>query len=212
MNIVIRNEEEKDYREVESIVREAFWNLYIPGCEEYLVVHKMRNHEDYIKDLSFVLEIDGELCGAIFYTKSKIEREGKEDVETISFGPVCISPKLHRKGFGKMLIEYSIQKAKEQGHRAILTLGYPYHYEPYGFLGGKRYGICMGDGQFYKGLLVLPLYENSLRDTEGIATFSNVFEISKEELKEFDKNFSYKEKCIKDSQREYEEACCLLDK
>jgi len=211
MNISIRNEESKDYRRVEEVAREAFWNLYFPGGHEHYVVHKMRNHPDFIKELAFVIEVDGEIAGGIFYTHSKIVSEDNEEYETISFGPVFISPEYHRKGLGRKLITHSIEVAKEIGYRAILTLGYPYHYEPYGFLGGRKYNISMTDGEFYKGLLVLPLYESALDDISGYADFSDVFDVTQEEVDEFDKSFPPKEKKYQASQDEYEAASSMLD-
>lgn len=71
MKINIRYESEKDFRKVEEITREAFYNLYVPGCEEHFLIHKIREHEDYIKELSYVIEVDGEIIGSIFYTRSK---------------------------------------------------------------------------------------------------------------------------------------------
>jgi len=211
MNISIRNEESKDYRRVEEVAREAFWNLYFPGGHEHYVVYKMRNHPDFIKELAFVIEVDGEIAGGIFYTHSKIVSEDNEEYETISFGPVFISPEYHRKGLGRKLITHSIEVAKEIGYRAILTLGYPYHYEPYGFLGGRKYNISMTDGEFYKGLLVLPLYESALDDISGYADFSDVFDVTQEEVDEFDKSFPPKEKKYQASQDEYEAASSMLD-
>ena len=35
---VIRLEKKKDYREVENLVRESFWNVYRPGCLEHYVL------------------------------------------------------------------------------------------------------------------------------------------------------------------------------
>ena len=129
MKINIRYESEKDFRKVEEITREAFYNLYVPGCEEHFLIHKIREHEDYIKELSYVIEVDGEIIGSIFYTRSKIIGNNGVEMETITFGPVSMHPKYHRKGFGKKLITYSIEKAKKLGYKAIITLGYPYHYE-----------------------------------------------------------------------------------
>lgn len=211
MNISIRSEESKDYRRVEEIAREAFWNLYFPGCHEHYVIHKMRGHKDFINELTFLIEVDGQIAGAIFYTHSKIvSRDGKE-YKTISFGPVFISPEYHRRGLGKMLIEHSIRVAKEMGHRAILTLGYPYHYEPYGFLGAKKYNISMEDGNFYKGLLALPLYEGALNHISGYAQFSDVFEVSQEEVDLYDRQFTPKEKGYQESQKEYEISASMID-
>lgn len=211
MNINIRNEEPKDYKRVEEVAREAFWNLYFPGCHEHFVIHKMRNHKDFIRDLAFIIEVENEIAGGIFYTHSKIVSVDNKEYKTISFGPVFISAEFHRKGLGKELITHSIQVAKKMGYRAILTLGYPYHYEPYGFLGGEKYDISMPDENFYKGLLALPLYEGALNDISGYADFSDVFEVMGEEVDEFDKSFPTMEKKYQVSQDEYEAAASLLD-
>ena len=211
MNIKIRHENENDYRIVEEVARDAFWNLYFPGAAEHAVVNKMRNSKDFIPELTFVIEVDGNIAGAIFYTHSKIVSRDNKELDTISFGPVFISPKYHRMGLGRKLITHSIEEAKKLGHKAILTLGYDYHYAPYGFVGGKRYNISMEDGKFYKGLLVLPLYEGALDNISGHAAFSEVLDATEEEIEEFDKLFHYKEKKVQDSQIEYENAICLLD-
>ncbi len=211
MNILVRNEEEKDFRRVEEIARDAFWNLYFPGGHEHAVVHKMRSHEDFIKGLAFVIEVDGEVQGAIFYTHSHIVKKDGTTVPTISFGPVFIAPQFHRKGLGRELITYSIERVREKGYSAIITLGYPYHYQPYGFMGGKNYGISQADGKFYKGLLVLPLYNDALKDVEGYIEFSEALEITEEEVEEFDKTFPEKEKEFRESQVEFEKAFADID-
>lgn len=211
MNIKIRRENENDYRKVEEVAREAFWNLYFPGAAEHVVINKMRKSKDFMPELTFVIEVDGEISGAILYTHSKIVSNDNTVYDTISFGPVFISPKYHRIGLGRKLITHSIEQAKKIGHKAILTLGYSYHYEPYGFLGGKKYNISMEDGKFYKGLLVLPLCEGALDNISGYAVFSEVLDATEAEIEEFDQSFPYKEKKVQDSQREYENAVSLLD-
>ncbi len=211
MNIKIRHENETDYRIVENIAREAFWNLYFPGCDEHLVINKIRTNRDFIKELSFIIEINGEIAGGIFYTNSKIISKDNKEYNTISFGPVFIHPKYHRQGFGRTLISHSIEEAKKLGYKAIITLGYDYHYTPYGFLGGKNYNISMPDGKFYKGLLVLPLYDGALDNIDGSIYLSDAFEVTKEELEAFDSTFPYKEKKVQPSQQEFEIAVSMLD-
>lgn len=212
MNIKIRHERPEDYRRAEEVARDAFYNLYFPGAAEHLTVHKMRDDKDFIEELSYIIEVDGEIAGGIYYTHSKIIGWDGRETKTVSFGPVFIDPKYHRMGLGRRLISHSIEKAREAGHRAIMTLGYPYHYEPYGFLGGKKYNIAMEDGKFYMGLLVLPLYEGAL---DGISGYIHLTEVlngfSEEELEAFDATFPEKEKRVQESQREFEIAVVTLD-
>ncbi|MEG0295507.1 MAG: N-acetyltransferase [Clostridium sp.] len=211
MDIKIRNEVPSDYRKVEEVTREAFWNLYCPGSNEHLIIHNLRKHEDFIKELSFVIEVDGEIIGSIHYSKSKIiSRDGKE-YETITFGPVSILPKLHRKGFGRALIEHSIEVARNLGYKSIIIGGYPYHYETYGFVGAKKYGIALPDGNFYTGIMALPLYEGALDEVSGVVYFSEAMEPDETMLNEFDKQFPYKEKKVQESQLQFEIAVSELD-
>lgn len=211
MNIKIRNERKEDFRKVEEIAREAFWNLYFPGCNEHVVIHNMRKHIDFIPELSFVIEVDGKIVGSIFYTHSKVISENGNEYNTITFGPVSILPSMHRKGLGRKLITYSIEIAKKLEYKAILTLVYPYHYEPYGFVGAKKYNISMEDGNYYKGLLALPLYEGALDDISGYVEFADVFDPSEDDVEEFDKTFCQKKKQVQDSQKEYEVSCSMID-
>ena len=103
-NLTIRLETEKDYRAVEELTREAFWNVYKPGADEHYFVHMMRNHHDFIPELAFVLEKDGEIIGNIMYTKAWLEDENGNRKEILSFGPLCVAPKYQRQKLGKMLI------------------------------------------------------------------------------------------------------------
>ncbi len=210
MTLIIRTEDNKDYRQVEEVAREAFWNLYFPGCHEHYVVHKMRSHPDFIKELATVIELDGNIIGAMFYTHAKI-KDKEQEVSVIAFGPVFIHPNYHRQGYGRKMIEASIKKAREMGYRAILTLGYPYHYETYGFKGGKHYNISMPDGLYYKGLLVLPLYKDALKGIKGKIYFSEALEVTEEEVEAYDKTFYHKEKGFQESQIEFENTVSLLD-
>jgi len=211
MYIKIRNEDPSDFRQVEELARNVFWNLYAPGANEHYVIHKMRNHKDYIKDLTFVAVIDDEIVGAIFYTKSKVIKENKNEFETISFGPVFVSPLHQRKGIGRKLVTHSINIAKEMGFSAILILGYPYHYEPYGFLGSKKYNISAIDGKYYKALMALPLRKDSLNDVSGYVVFSDVFEVHEEEVNKYDRIFPPKEKKHQQSQDEYQKVSIKID-
>jgi predicted N-acetyltransferase YhbS len=211
MDIKIRKEDPRDFRQVEELAREVFWNMYAPGANEHYVIHKMRNHKDYIKDLTFVAETDDEIVGAIFYTKSKVIQDNKEEFETISFGPVFVSPLHQRKGIGRKLITHSIKIAKEMGFSAILILGYPHHYEPYGFLGSKKYNISNIDGKYYKALLALPLRNDSLNDVSGYVVFSDVFDVLEEEVNQYDTIFPPKEKKYQQSQDDYQKISIEID-
>ena len=150
--IQIRNEQKSDYQIVEDITREAFYNMYVPGCMEHYLVHIMRGHEDFIPELDFVLELDGKVIGNIMYTKAKLTDENGEEKEIITFGPVSILPKYQQMGYGKLLMEHSFKLAVELGYDTIVIFGSPAkEFKEVAFDGRKwTYSgspVMVGDGQ-----------------------------------------------------------------
>ena len=121
--ITIRNEEEKDRAEVEDVIRKAFWNLYIPGCNEHYLAHIMRSHPDFLPELDFVIELDGKIIGSIMYTRNKLIEENGNEKNILTFGPVCILPEHQRRGYGKQLLEHSFERAAAAGYDVIVIFG-----------------------------------------------------------------------------------------
>jgi predicted N-acetyltransferase YhbS len=157
LELIIRNVSESDFNTVETITREAFWNLYQPGCEEHLMVHNIRNHSDYLPAYSFVACVDKQIIGVIFCTKSNILDGGDNLIETISFGPVCVSPTHQKNGIGSSLIKTMIESVWDSNYPAIIIQGDPHNYCKFGFKNGKDYNISDKNGRFPLGLLVLEL-------------------------------------------------------
>lgn len=212
MTITIRLEEPKDYRLVEEITREAFWNLYVPGANEHYLTHHIRKHQDFIPELTFVIELEGKIIGSIIYTHAKIIDKNGMEYPIISFGPVSILPELHRQGFGRLLIEHSIKEAKKLGYKGIVIGGYPDHYNTYGFLGSKKYQLSMPDGKYYIGIMALPLIDNfSDEISSGSIYFSEAMYPDEASLVEFDKTFPTKEKKIHPSQLRFQKVSQELD-
>lgn len=211
MNITIRHEQPNDYRVVEEVTREAFWNLYCPGASEHYLVHTLRKHPDFMPELSFVIELDGRLVGSIFYTRAQVTRGNDAAVDVVSFGPVSIHPDFHRKGLGRALISHSIQAARDSGQRAIIIGGFRYHYEPYGFVGAKKHGIAMPDGKYYTGIMALPLFEGALDDAQGQVRFSAALYPDMSGLDAYDATFPEKEKRVLPCQEEFTRASAEID-
>ena len=143
MMLNIRNEKETDYKLVEDITRKAFYNMYIPGCVEHYLVHIMRGHEDFIPELDFVLELDGKVIGNIMYTKAELTDEEGSKKEIVTFGSVSVLPEYQRNGYGKMLIEHSLNRAAELGYEAVVIFGSPSNYVSSGFKCCKKYNVCV---------------------------------------------------------------------
>ena len=104
----IRLEKPKDYREVENLVRESFWNVYRPGCSEHFVIHVLRDDPAFVKELDFVMEKDGELIGQNMFMRTVIEADDGREIPVLTMGPIGITPELKRRGYGKKLLEISV--------------------------------------------------------------------------------------------------------
>ena len=155
--LTIRNETPADFQAVEDLTRRAFYNLYVPGCHEHYLVHIMRDHPDFVPELDFVLERDGEIVGSILYTRSTLTSETGERREALTFGPVCVAPERQRQGYGKRLMDHSLAKAAELGWGAVVIFGAPANYVSRGFQCCQRFLVGMEDGSFPTAMLVKEL-------------------------------------------------------
>ena len=194
MMLNIRNERESDYKNVEDITRKAFYNVYVPGCMEHYLVHIMRGHEDFIPELDFVIEVDGQTVGNIMYTKSKLTDEGGTEKEIVTFGPVSILPKYQRKGYGKMLIEHSLKRAAELGYEAVVIMGSPANYVGSGFQCCRKYNVCVEKGKYPAAMLVKELKPGALDGRLWFYSDSPVMNVDEREAQAFDNGLEKMEK------------------
>jgi predicted N-acetyltransferase YhbS len=193
-NIKLRNETPSDYRIVEDLTREAFWNHHVPGCNEHYLLHIMRDSDAFIRNLDYIAEINGKIVGSIVYTNSKIMGDNGECYEVITFGPLSVIPEYQRKGIGGMLVEHTIKLAKELGYRAILIYGDPSYYNRFGFIEAEKYNIRTSDNMYAVPLQAIELYQCALFDCSGRFFEDLVFEIDETAANEFDKSFPRKKK------------------
>ena len=193
----IRLEEKKDYRAVENLVRESFWNIYKPGCSEHYVIHVLRDDPSFVKELDFVVEQDGSLIGQNMFMKTIIEADNGSVVDILTMGPICITPDLKRKGYGKALLDYSLEKAAEMGYGAVLFEGNIGFYGKSGFDYASKFGIRYhdlppdADSSFFLCKELIPGY---LDGVTGVYQTPRGYYVKDEDVDEFDKDFPPKEK------------------
>jgi predicted N-acetyltransferase YhbS len=157
MEVLIRNEREENYWAVEEVTREAFWNLYVPGCSEHYIVHTLREHKDFIRELDYVAIVDGRVVGNIMYTRAFLASEEGKSLEIASFGPLSMHPEFQRMGIGSRLVRHSLPAARRLGFGVVAIYGAPHNYCKHGFRNGKDLSISDGNGNFPHGLLALEL-------------------------------------------------------
>jgi putative acetyltransferase len=202
-DLIIRKEQEKDYRDVEQLVREAFWNHFVPGCGEHFVLHNLRKNSDFIPKLDFVAEKESRIVGQICYSRGIIKSEQGEAKEVISFGPVSVLPDLQKHGIASALIKHTISLARDMGYPAICIYGDPRYYSRFGFRCAEKYDIKSSDGKFAVALLALELRPGALNDISGNFCESAAFSVDEDEFAKFEATFPFKEKKETDSQREF---------
>ena len=202
-NIMIRNEKKADYEVVEKITREAFYNLYVPGCVEHYLVHIMREHEDFLPELDFVLELNGEVIGNVMYTKARLLDEDGNKKKILTFGPLCIKPEYQRQGYGKKLIEYSFERAAELGYDVVVIFGSPANYVGRGFKSCKKYDVCIEGGKYPAAMMIKELLPDTLKGHKWCYYDSPVMMISEEEALKYDDTLEKMEKEYRPSQDEF---------
>ncbi len=200
--ITIRKEVADDYEIVEKMTREAFWNLYVPGCSEHYLVHTMRSHEDFLAELAFVIELDGKIVGNVMYTKARLIDDSGNTKDILTFGPVCILPEYQRQGLGKLLLNYSFEQAGKLGYDVIVIFGSPSNYVNLGFKSCKKYNISFQDNLFPTAMMINELNPDVLDGRKWVYHESPVMQIDSEKAQIFDKGL---EKMMKEWQPSQEE-------
>ena len=196
---VVRLERQEDYRETEELVREAFWNIYKPGCVEHYLLHVMRDDPAFVRELDFVMEKDGRIIGQNVFVRAMIEADSGERVDILTMGPISIHPQFKRMGYGKILLDHCIQRASELGFGAVLIEGNIDFYGKCGFDYSRNFGIRYhdlpenADSSFFLCRELIPGY---LDEVTGVYQTPPVYYVSEAETEEFDREFPEKERLI----------------
>ena len=194
----IRLEKKEDYREVENLVRESFWNVYRPGCSEHYVIHVLRDDPAFVKELDFVMQrLDGALIGQNMFMRTVINSDDGSDLDVLTMGPICITPELKRQGYGKALLDYSLEKAAEMGFGAVLFEGNIDFYGKSGFDYARKFGIRYhdlpedADDSFFLCRELIPGYLDGIT---GVYQTPQGYYVEDADVEAFDRGFSPKEK------------------
>lgn len=193
-NIIIRNETPGDYRMVENLTRETFWNIYRPGCLEHYVLHTFRRDPAFVPELDLVMERDGKIIGHIMYVHSAIRTDDGREVPIMTFGPISIAPALQRKGYGKLLLDHSMEKARAMGTGALAITGNIDFYGKSGFSVSKTLGIRYEDDPEADYFLIAELQPGFLDGITGTYRDPTGYFVDETEAESFDAQFPPKVK------------------
>lgn len=196
---IIRLERKEEHREVEHLIREAFWNVYRPGCLEHYVIHQLRSDPAFVPELNFVMEKDGRIIGQNMFMRAMIHADDGREIPIMTMGPICIHPSLKRQGYGKMLLDYSLEKAKELGCGALCFEGNIAFYGKSGFTYASAFGLRYrglpegADASFFLCRELIPGYLDGVTGEYGPP---EGYYVDEAEAEAFDKVFPPKEKLV----------------
>ena len=199
-NVIIRPEREEEYRDVENLVREAFWNVYRPGCLEHYVLHQLRNDPAFVKELDLVMEKDGQLIGQNMFMQAVIKADGGWDIPIMTMGPICIAPEYKRQGYGKILLDHCLEKAAGLGCGALCFEGNIDFYGKSGFTFARNFGIRYhdlpegADDSFFLCKELIPGYLNGISGEYAPPEGYFAAEQNPEDFEKFDAQFPPKVK------------------
>ena len=191
----LRLEESKDYKIVENLIREAFWNVYKPGCDEHLIMHQLRNDESFVSNLDYVLEVENEIVAHIVYSLGKLKKENGDEVDALIFGPVGVLPSKQKQGYGSYIITETLKIAKNLGYPCVVITGNPKYYHRFGFETASNYEIY--HDQLPKDIpvfMVKVLDEEKMKDFKGIYSDPKCYYVDEKDVEEFDQQFPPKVK------------------
>ena len=197
--ITFRNETPADYWAVENLTREAFWNVYKPGCDEHFVLHNFRTRSDFVPELDIIMEENGVLVGHVMFVRTEIKLNNGKTLPIMTFGPISIVPDFKRKGYGTILLSHAMQKAKEMGCGVLAITGNIGFYGKSGFVVAKTKGVFYHadpDADYFLIKELVPGFLDQVKEAGG-GTFKEpdcYFMCDKKDVEEFDKQFPPKEK------------------
>ena len=196
-NLNIRLENETEYREVENLVRESFWNVYRPGCLEHFVLHELRKNPDFVPELDLILEKDGKIIGQNMFMRAVIQSDDGREIPIMTMGPIGILPEFKRMGYGKFLLDHSLERAAERGCGALCFEGNIDFYGKSGFRPASEFGIRyhgLSEGEDASFFLCRELIPGYLDGITGEYTPPKGYFVDEKAAGEFDKIFPPKEK------------------
>jgi predicted N-acetyltransferase YhbS len=194
VNITIRPELARDYRGCEELVRDAFWDIYRPGCVEHLIVHQSRTSPDLVLDL--VAEAEGQLLGCLIATRARVVSATGAFNEVLYLGPLAVHVDHQGLGIGSRLVSYGLDQATQRGFSAAFLYGDPGYYERFGFRDAANWSVTTPDGLNFDAFMGTELRGDGLAGICGRLLESPSFEVDTDRLLSFEATFAYREQHV----------------
>ena len=172
--LTIREEEIKDYNEVEKVVEESFKTAEFSDKDEHNLVRRLRKSSEFVKELSLIAEDENKILGYVLLTKALIKGESTS-YETLALAPLAVLPEYQKSGIGKNLMNKAIERARELGYKSIVVLGHENYYPKFGFEKASKYGVKAPFEVPDEAYMILELLPGGLNGVSGIVEYSKAF-------------------------------------
>jgi len=196
----IRHTTTYDHRATEELIRDAFWDLYRPGCLEHLLLHLARESDDLVPELDLVAVDGDEIVGNIVTTRAAIHGPGGDRLEVLCLGPLGVAAHRQRRGVGGALLTETLAKGAELGFPAAVLFGDPGYYTRFGFAPASQFGITTADGASFDAFMAAELRPGALDGVSGRLVESEVFALDQAAADAFDAGFPRRDKHVRPGQ------------
>ncbi len=167
-DFIIRQETEKDFNEIYSLIQTAFKTAKVKGGDEQDFAVGLRNSDKYIPELGLVAEKGNTLIGHILLTETYVTLPNGNKFNALLLAPISVLFEYRNKGVGSALIYESLRIARQLGYTAIFLCGDPNYYNRFGFKQNSLYGIVSRQNIPEQFTLVCELCPDALKGISGI--------------------------------------------
>ena len=174
MDIIIRQELEKDFKEVKEMIKKSFENAEHTDNNEHNLAEKLHKSDNFIKELSLVAVKDGKIIGHIMSTRLDIVSDNKSHV-SLAVAPLSVHPNFQRMGVGTLLMKETFKIAKELGYESIFILGSEKYYPRFGFEKSTNFGISAPFDVPSDNFMAIELTKGALENVYGDIIYAKEF-------------------------------------
>lgn len=176
MEIIVRQEVPRDYKETEEVVQKAFEHAEFADHTEHLLVARLRKGDAFIKELSLVATANGKIIGHILFTKLEIV-DGKKVYPSLGLAPLSVLPEFQRTGVGKLLMEEGLKRCTDLGYTSVILLGHPSYYPRFGFRKASEFNIRAPFPAPDEAFMAMELVPGSLSKVKGMVKHPKEFDL-----------------------------------
>lgn len=171
--MIIRQETEKDFKEIYNLVKIAFETAKVSNGKEQDYVSELRAGKNYIPELALVAEQEDRIIAHIMLTKFYIQTDKGNKKESLLLAPLCVKLEYRNEKIGAAMIKKSFEIAENMGYESVFLVGDPNYYYRFGFRQSTDYNIKNIDTIEAKYVMAFELAKDAFKDVSGTVSFFN---------------------------------------